>query len=63
MARYKAKIVITKDDEKPWVIDRVDYVTSDVNPETGKHFPFGKTDFIDGKVVGITVGKKVLISK
>ena len=58
----KAKIVIAdNEDGNGWFIYRVDYVSSDHNPENGKCFSFGKTEFIDGKSVDIVEGKGVKI--
>jgi len=44
-------VLVTEDEGKIFSVQRVDYVTSDINPETGKCFRFGKTDFIDGSEV------------
>ena len=45
---FKAKVVMVSENGKEWSVVRRDYVTSDVNPETGKGFAFGTSDFIQG---------------
>jgi hypothetical protein len=43
---FRAKAVMFSDDGKEWTVGRIDYVTSDVNLETGRGFRFGKMDFV-----------------
>ena len=60
---YKAKVVIESDDGKSWFITRMDYVTSNVNPETNRCFRFGKHEFIDAEDAGIKTGTELIVKR
>jgi hypothetical protein len=44
---FRAKLVLESDNGKEWTVGRIFYVTSDVNPETGRGFRFGKMEFVE----------------
>ena len=44
---FKAQVLMYSTDGKEWTIDKRNYVTTDVNPETGKVFQYGEF-FVDG---------------
>ena len=60
---FKAKVVLYSDDGKEWTISRIDYVTSDINPKTGKMFRFGKPDFVESETSGLKEGNVLVKTK
>ena len=44
---FKARVLLYSVDGEEWTVDVREYATSDVNPETGKTFPFGEY-FVNG---------------
>jgi len=44
---FKAQVLMYSTDGKEWTIDKRNYVTTDVNPKTGKVFQYGEF-FVDG---------------
>ncbi len=44
---FEAQVLIYSVDGEEWTIDKRNYVTTDINPETKQPFPFGKF-FVQG---------------